>query len=83
MRSTQIKEVRRLSGKGYRNEQIALVLGLTVDQVKFALASKFSNGNKEHKGSPDEIVDGETMQQRIERMKAGIRSGEIVVTRDR
>lgn len=83
MRSELIRQCKRLKYRNYRPEQIALVMGLTIAEVEFALGDHRTNEQAEKKGSPDEIVDGERMAERIERMKRGIRSGEIVVERVR
>ncbi len=53
MRSETIRQCKRLQSKGYTIEHIALVVGITVDQAKYAVSDlRKANGGQEHKGSP-------------------------------
>ncbi len=66
MRSETIRQCKRLQSKGYTIEHIALVVGITVDQAKYAVSDqRKANGGQEHKGSPDELIDGERLEDRI------------------
>lgn len=82
MRSQVMKECKRLTAKSYRADQIALTLGITEEQVQYALSDqRKANGGQEKKGSPDDIVDGERIEDRIKDMTARIRAGVLVIPR--
>jgi len=80
MQSELIKEIRRLRDEGISVKETARLTGTTPEQVRTAMRTQ-SFGNMEK--DETEIIDGELVTDRVERIKQGIRNGTIVIRRTR
>ena len=77
MKSETAKQIQRMRKNGTRYIEIARLLGLTELQVRGVLE------RKEVAIGPDDLIDGERLADRVERMKRGIKTGDIVIERSR
>ena len=82
MRSEIISRCRRYARNGYAAGWIAERVGLSLHQVLYALDdSDKQGGQKEKDGSPDELIDGERLADRISRMTKEIKGGRLIIQR--
>ena len=80
MHSEVIKEIRRLRDEGISVKETARLTGTTPEQVRTAMRTQsFGNTEKDE----TEIIDGELVTDRVERIKQGIKDGTIVIRRTR
>ena len=77
MKSVTVKQIQKMRLSGKRYHEIARLLGLTELQVRGVL------DRKELAVGPDDLIDGERLEDRVKRLKAEIRAGVTVVERDR
>ena len=72
MTPEQVTQVRSLRARRYSNEEVAHMLKLPIADVKQAMRHGLTYCNKE--AGEEQVIDGEPIAQRIERMKAEIRN---------
>lgn len=75
MKSETVKQIQRMRKSGTRYAKIARLLGLTELQVRGVL------DRKEIAVSPDDLIDGERLADRVERIKREIKMGLVIVER--
>lgn len=74
----QVFQVRSLRAKRYTTGDIMRLTGLTAEQLKEAMAKRYYGS---HERGPEQVIDGEPIGDRIERLKREIREGRLVIQR--
>ncbi|TXH16507.1 MAG: hypothetical protein E6R03_05380 [Hyphomicrobiaceae bacterium] len=81
MRAELMRKCKRMHYRRFTNEQIALVLNVTVPDVELALCDQRKQERPVCEIGPDALIDGERLEDRVRRLKGEIRSGRLVIPR--